>query len=459
MAKQHFKPPVRVGDRLDLTVETLASSGDGISRHEGYTLFVPTAVTGDRVVAEVVKTTPRFGVTRILETPHPSADRIEPRCHVFPKCGGCKLQSLPIDKQMEFKVQVVTDSLKRIGKLEIPQVVKTIPAGEPFFYRNKGSFAVQQKSGKLSIGFFKQGSHEVMDSDRCDILHEPINQVKEGIRKLLEQHNLSIYDEIRHKGFFRGLIVRHSISTKETLVGLVTTKGYFPDGFVEETVNLAESLGVQLSGIVQNISTKKTNVILGRKNRTLWGKPYLSEQLDGIRFRLSLDSFFQVNPYQTIKLYNLIAEWAGTDNDTVLDAYCGIGGMGLWLAREGRRVIGIEEFPQAVADARESAELNGIGSCEFIAGTLEDHMPNLIQNEKIQTVILDPPRKGCANEVIRHVAALSPERVIYVSCNPSTLARDLRKFHDAGYRISDLSVIDMFPQTQHIETAVLLAPV
>lgn len=450
MAKLKYIPPVKPGLRLELTVESLASSGDGLCHHEGYTLFVPTALEGDRVLAEVVKTTPRFGVTRVIKRIEDSPDRVTAPCPVFPQCGGCKLQSLAYEKQMAFKVQTVADSLKRIGKLDIPDI-QTIPAEQPYHYRNKGSFAVQEKAGKLRIGFFREGTHDVEDSNQCDILLPPINEMKEWVRRLLVKHRVPIYNETTQKGFFRGLVVRHSPGTGESLIGLLTKSGNFPTPFIRDLVASPQVKQFHLSGIVQNFNPRATNIILGETTRVVWGKDHFNECLGDLKFRLSLTSFSQVNPAQTIRLYDLIRDWTGESNRPIIDAYCGSGGITLWLGKQLKtKVIGIEEVPEAVEDARHSAQLNGLADrCEFLTGTIEEH---IAQFAGVETVIVDPPRKGCADEVIQAIAGM--KRIVYVSCNPSTLARDLSKL--TTHKIEKLCVVDMFPQTPHVETVALL---
>lgn len=452
MTKPKYVPPVKRGDLLELTVETLASSGDGLCHHHGYTLFIPASLAGDCVLAEVVKITPRFGVTRVIRRIEDSPNRIPAPCPVFPQCGGCKLQSLRYENQMDFKVQMVVGSLKRIGKLDIKNL-QTLPAEQPFHYRNKGSFAIQERGGKLRIGFFKEGTHEVEDSDQCDILLPPINEMKEWVRRLLVKHRIQIYNETTHKGFFRGLVIRHSPSTCESLIGLLTTSGDFPSAFVRDLVASPQVKRFHLSGIVQNFNPRATNIILGETTRVVWGQDYFNEQLGNLRFRLSLTSFSQVNPDQTVRLYDLVREWAACDNNgQVIDAYCGSGGISLWLAKSGARVIGIEELPSAVEDARHSAQLNGLSEqCEFLAGAIETHVGRF---KGISTIIVDPPRKGCSEKVIHAIIDMQPERIVYVSCNPSTLARDLGKMLE--YKIEKLCVVDMFPQTPHVETVVLL---
>jgi 23S rRNA (uracil1939-C5)-methyltransferase len=454
MAKPSHTIPVKVGDALELTVETQGSSGDGICRHEGYTLFVPDGLPGDKVAGEIIKVTPRFGVVKVLERLEPSEHRIEPPCPVFLECGGCKLQDLQYEQQMAFKVRVVSEALQHIGKITPPQDIKTLPAERPFNYRNKGSFAVALKEKKLHVGFYQQGTHEVADSNTCDILLEPINAVKEHIRGLVEKHKVLIYNEKWKKGFLRGIVVRHSEATGETLIGFITTKGRFPKPFMKELTDPEFLERFHVAGIVQNLNDKDTNVILGDRSRALWGEDRFADELGGLKFRLSLGSFIQVNSPQAEKLYEVIDQWVTPGKGKVLDAYCGSGGIALWLARAGRTVIGIEEFPEAIENAKESAQLNGITTCEFLAGTVEKHLPKIVEAENIDTVIVDPPRKGCSEEVIESILKIAPEQIIYVSCNPATLARDLS--HMEGYHIEDLVVVDMFPQTQHVETAVLL---
>lgn len=452
MSKPKYISPVKLGDRLELNVETLASSGDGLCRHKGYTLFVPTGLAGDRVLAEVSKVTPRFGVTRVVNRIEDSPVRIPAPCPVFPQCGGCKLQSLSYEKQMEFKVQMVADSLTRIGKLDIPETIQTLPAEHPYHYRNKGSFAVQEKKGKLRIGFFKEGTHDVEDAEQCDILLPPINAMKEWIRKLLLKHHISIYNENSHKGFFRGLVIRHSPGTGESLIGLLTTSNIFPRSFVRDLATSGQIKQFNVSGIVQNFNPRATNVILGDVTRVIWGQSCFNDRLDDLQFRLSLNSFSQVNPWQTIRLYDLVRDWALAGGEgRVLDAYCGSGGISLWLAKSGANVLGIEEVPEAVESARRSAQINGLADrCEFIAGDAEKHMAQT----GISTVVLDPPRKGCSEKVISSLAEMNPDRIVYVSCNPSTLARDIGRL--TAYKIKKICVIDMFPQTPHVETATLL---
>lgn len=454
MSKPKYIIPVKTGDQLELTVESQGSSGDGICRHEGYTLFLPSGLPGDRVTAEVIKTTPRFGVTRLLNRIEPSPDRVEPPCAAFPECGGCKLQDLSYEKQLAFKVQVVADTLKHIGKIEAIPEIQIVPADKPYHYRNKGSFSLSEKAGRLHIGFFKQGTHEVVDADTCDILLPEINEAKEWIRRLLVKHQVSIYNESHHKGFLRGLVIRKSESTGEMLIGFVTTRGRFQKSFFQDITHPESISHFKISGIAQNLNEQRTNVILGEKTRPIFGTDYFQEKLGELHFRLSLNSFWQVNSGQTVKLYDLISQWTDPEAGRVLDGYSGIGGIALWLARSGAQVTGIEEVRPAVNDARESALLNNISSCDFLSGTLEKHTEHLIARRDIATLVLDPPRKGCSEEVINAIPKLNPETVIYISCNPSTLARDLERL--TGYQIKEIRVVDMFPQTQHVETAVLL---
>ena len=452
MAKQKHIIPVRPHDKIELTVENQGSSGDGISKHKGYTLFVPGGIPGDLVFAEVMKITPRFGVTRIIEQRSPSRDRIKAPCPVFTQCGGCKLQDIKYEKQMEFKVGVVKDALKHIGKIESSSI-RSVPAEKTYNYRNKGSFAIQKQAGFIRMGFFKQGSHDVISTERCGILHDPINDAKEFIRELLIKHQVSIYDEKKHLGLFRELVIRHSQTTNQLLVGLVTTVGDFSEEFLEELTNKNTCRKLSICGIVQNINSQKTNVILGKETRVLWGQGELNEQLGNLKFQLSLTSFFQVHPEQTIRLLEIIGEWAKDTSGRVLDAFCGIGAISLWLGQSGMRVVGIEELPQAVLDAQASAKKNSIDSCTFIEGKVEEHIRKF-KEQDIEIIILDPPRKGCSEWIIKAVSEIRPKKIIYVSCNPSTLARDLARIE--SYDIKDIAVIDLFPQTQHVETAALL---
>ena len=454
MAKLKLKIPVKKGDRLELDIKTLSSSGDGLCRHESYTLFAPGGLPGDKVLGKVIKITPRFGVVDILKIIEFSKDRVDPPCPVFFKCGGCKFQNLNYEKQLQFKVQVVSDSLKRIANIEAPENIKIIPADSEYQYRNKGSFAIQGKGGKPAIGFFAEGTHDIADSATCDILLPAINDTKEWIRQLVVKHDISIYHERHHRGLLRGLIVRHSTSTGETLVALVTYKGRFPRGFLAELTDEKNLKNLGIVGLIQNTNLKNTNVIMGPENKVLWGKEHFNEKLGGITFHLSLGSFFQVHSQQAKKLYNQISQWTEEAKDqTIIDAYSGSGGIALWLAKQGRNVIGIEKFKPAMEDAIKSVKINGFHNCQFLTGTVEEHASKITLNKSIHTIIVDPPRKGCSETVIQTLLEAQPQQIIYISCNPSTLARDLERLE--GYQVRDIRVIDMFPQTQHIETAIL----
>lgn len=454
MTKPEYTIPVQPGDALELAVETLASSGDGLCRHEGYTVFLPAGLPGDVARCEIVKTTPRFGVARVISLSQKSADRVDPSCPVFPECGGCKLQHLDYAKQMEFKVQSVKDALERIGKIELAVPVEAVPAERHLHYRNKGSFALSHKGGQTCIGFFKQGTHEVVDSGTCDTLLEPVNAIKEWVRGLMRQHRLSIYHEKKHKGLVRGLVVRHSPETEQSLLGFITTTGEFPQKFLEQLLNRKTLIDHNIVGVVRNINNKKTNALFGNQTKTLWGQDFLTDRLGDLEFQLSLTSFFQVNPYQAVKLYDCIKEWVLRKPGPVVDAYCGNGGISLWLAKAGIGVTGVDESAASVADAKQSAKHNHLPNCRFVQGTLEQFLEDPDAIGSAETLIVDPPRKGCSEQVIDAIAKLNVERLIYVSCNPATLARDLARLSD--YVIREIKVIDMFPQTAHVETAVLL---
>src|SRR3990167_8260245 len=458
MSKPEFKIPVKCGLQLELSIEGIASSGDGICRYKGYTLFIPRTIEGDRMLVGVVKTTPRFGVTRIIKLIKPSTKRIKPECPVYSECGGCQLQHIKYDEQMEFKKKVVKDSLERIGKIKMEIRAEIIPARQPFFYRNKGIFSLKRTRKGLKVGFFAKGTHNVVDIKDCPVLLEPINKIKEAIRRSIENKNVSVYNELHHKGFLRSLIIRQSAKKKEILIGLVTTEGNFDSSVIQDIAEINNTLkgNYKIVGIVQNINTLKTNIILGTENRLLWGRDYLNESLGGINYQLSLTSFFQINPYKTETLLKTVEEMLTGVKGTILDTYSGIGSIALYLAKNFASVIGIEENEVAVEDANKSAERNGIKNCSFLAGTTENNFKNFKGPSDTKPIILHPPRKGCSEEVLNSVLKIKHERIVYVSCNPSTLSRDLNKLCQEMYYIKGVKVIDMSAQTVHMETAVLL---
>ncbi|MBI4379236.1 MAG: 23S rRNA (uracil(1939)-C(5))-methyltransferase RlmD [Nitrospinae bacterium] len=458
MAKSKFEIPVKCEDQMELSVEDIASSGDGISHYRGYTLFIPQAVKGDRVLVKVMKTTPRFGVAQTVRLIIPSPDRIQQECPIYLDCGGCQLQHLTYDKQMGFKKTVVKDNLERIGKIKLDFEPEIIPAREPFFYRNKGIFSFKRTRKGLKVGFFAKGTHSVVDIRECPILLKPINEVKEAIRLIIEKNNIAIYNELHHKGFLRGMIIRVSEKTKEILIGLVTTEGDVNEQVIHEIKEINNSLKgkYHIAGIVQNINPLKTNVIIGTENRLLWGRDYLNELINGIQYQLSLSSFFQINSYQAETLFEIVKDMLKGVKGTILDTYCGVGSITLPIAKRFSSVIGIEENEAAVEDARKNAERNGISNCSFIAGTTEGYLKYLEGIPDIGAIILNPPRKGCSEEVLNSLLRIKPQRVVYISCNPSTLSRDLNKLCCKEYVIKKVKVIDMFPQTIHMETVVLL---
>ncbi len=454
MSRKKLNIPVKVGDELELSVDSLASSGDGITRYQDYALFLPNGLPGDLIKGKVSKTTPRFGVVEIKETLQPSPYRIEAPCSVFSHCGGCQLQNYHYEQQTLFKKQKVLDALEHIGKIKYTENIITLAADPVYQYRNKGSFAVQYTKGNLEIGFFEQGSHKIADSSECDILLEPINKIKEWLRGLLVKHKIWIYNEAKHNGLLRGIMIRRSASNSETLVGLITAVGQFSKPFLQDLRSPKIREKLQIVGMVQNINPGKTNIILGETNRSLYGQKYLTDRLGPLQFRISLNSFFQVNPYQTIRMYDLIKDWVGENPGPVVDAYCGNGGISLWLAKEGIPVIGVDDSAASISDAKANAQLNDLIDCQFFEGKIEEFLePNSVLGE-FQTLIVDPPRKGCSKEVIDAIRQLRPERLIYVSCNPSTLARDLALL--PFYQIDNLAVIDLFPQTHHVEAVVCL---
>ncbi len=293
-----------------------------------------------------------------------------------------------------------------------------------------------------------------MDSNTCDTLLEPVNGIKEWVRGLMQQHRVSIYHEKKHKGMVRGLVVRHSAATGQSLLGLVTTSGDFPQKFLSALLDKKALIDRNIVGMVQNINNRRTNAIFGDTTRTLWGQDFLTDRLGDLEFQLSLTSFFQVNPFQTVKLYDTLKEWVLRKPGPVIDAYCGNGGISLWLAKAGIGVTGVEESAASVADAKQSARRNNLPNCRFVQGPLEQFLDNPEAAGTAQTLIVDPPRKGCSEQVVNALNSLGLDRLIYVSCNPATLARDLARL--SGYAIQEIKVVDMFPQTAHVETAVLL---
>ncbi len=438
---------MKKNDIFEIEITGTTDEGDGVGRAEGMAVFVPYALLGERVRVVIVKVLKNYAAGKLLEVVTPSKNRIKSQCKYFYKCGGCRFWNVDYQAELDYKRQKVEDCIRRIAKLDI-EVPAVLSAESQCGYRNKGQFPVSRDG----IGIYAQHSHRVIDIDGCIIQDETNPSVLAAVREWMREYDIEPYDEISGKGCVRHIYTRTGDSGR--LVCIVTNCEKLPHS--EELVDILRKNVDGLSGVLQNFNNKKTNVVLGTRFRTLWGSDYICDRLGDCTFKLSPLSFYQVNKAQTEVLYSVARDFAQlSGGEIVWDLYCGTGTIGQFMAKSAKKLVGIEVVPQAVANAKENAELNGIKNCEYHCGTAEEVAPRL-KNERPDVVILDPPRKGCEESLLKTVAKTGTKRIVYISCKPSTLARDLKILAELGYKAERLQAVDLFPRTPHIETVCLL---
>lgn len=438
---------MKKNDIFEIEITGITDDGDGVGRAEGMAVFVPYALLGEKVKVTIVKVLKSYAAGKLLEVLSPSPDRIKAECPYFYKCGGCQFWNADYRAELDYKRQKVEDCLKRIGRIDI-DVPPVLGASDIYGYRNKGQFPV----GPDGIGIYARHSHRVIDIEGC-IIQDNSNPVVLGcVRQWMAKFDIPPYDEKTGKGCIRHIYTRHGDSGK--MVCIVTNGENLPHS--KELVALLRERVDGLAGVLQNLNDKKTNVVLGNQFRTLWGQDFIIDSIGNCHFKLSPLSFYQVNKAQTEVLYSKAAEFAQlTGTEVVWDLYCGIGTIGQFMAGGAKKIIGIEVVPQAIDNAKENARLNNIQNAEYHCGTAAEIAPKLM-SERPDVIILDPPRKGCEASLLETVAKTGARRVIYVSCKPSTLARDLKILESLGYKTKKIQPVDMFPRTHHVECCVLL---
>lgn len=504
--------PVAKNDEVTLDIIGMNHDGEGVGRADGYTLFVPGALPGEKISARVLKTKKQYGYAKMQTLLEASPARVEAPCEIFDRCGGCQIQHMDYAAQLEWKRQQVVNSLERIGKLGVRPldtraeegltdsaqsgiaryaedgqasataapdfdgkveigvgaeaepaanaggilVPPTLGMSEPWRYRNKAQVPMGQEHGRLIGGFYARGSHRIVDMQTCIIQHEANDEMVEAVKQIGRELGISAYDEETGRGLLRHVVVKVAFATGEKMVVLVTNGDRLPEA--EQWIEAIRERVPGVRSICQNVNTRQTNVIFGDLTRVLWGEEVIHDYIGDVKFAISARSFYQVNPAQTEVLYGKTLEYAGlTGNETVIDAYCGIGTISLFLAQKAKKVYGVEIVKEAIEDARKNAELNGFANAEFEVGASEDVIPRWRdQGIKPDVIVVDPPRKGCDPRLLETILEMKPERVVYVSCNPATLARDLRVLEDGGFKTVKVQPVDMFPQTVHVEAVAVL---
>ena len=445
-------------DLIELTIEDLGVDGEGIGKVDGMAIFVKDAVPGDRVQAKVMKMKKSYGYARLMQVLDPSPERMEPRCAFARQCGGCQLQAMTYEAQLDFKAKKVWNHLIRIGSLTDLAKPEIIGMDDPWRYRNKAQFPFgTDKEGNPVTGFYAARSHNIIPCTECWLGVEENKVILEKILDHLKTYHISTYDEVSGKGLLRHVLIRKGFTTGEVMVCLILNGRTMPK-LTELVDSLREVPG--MTSITINVNTKNTNVIMGTEMISVWGQDYITDYIGNIKYQISPLSFYQVNPVQTKKLYETAMEYADLKgNETVWDLYCGIGTISLFLAQKAGKVYGVEIVPQAIDDARQNAKLNGIKNAEFFVGKAEEVLPEKYEKEGIyaDVIVVDPPRKGCDTAALETMVKMKPERIVYVSCDSATLARDVKWLGERGYEVKKVKACDMFPGTVHVETVVLLS--
>ncbi len=472
-------------DKIIIRIEDIGVDGEGIGKTEGYTWFVKNALIGDTVEAVVTKVKKHYGYAKMLNIIEPSPERVEPKCPVARQCGGCQVQELSYEAQLRFKTKKVRGNLERIGGFApefLDEVMEPIcgmcadeevdtkggverrATDQAFYYRNKAQFPIgTDKNGKIVTGFYAGRTHQIIPNTECALGAEVNREILNTIVDFMNENHISAYDETTGRGLVRHVLIRCGFTTEEIMVCLVINGDKIP-----KSEKLVDKL-TQIEGmtsITYSKNCENTNVIMGKEIGVLWGQGYITDYIGDVKYQISPLSFFQVNPVQTEKLYGQALEYAGlTGKETVWDLYCGIGTISLFLAQNAKKVYGVEIIPQAIADARNNAKINGIENAEFFVGKAEEVLPEYYRkhsgecdNEMLSpdVIVVDPPRKGCDETLLQTMVEMSPERIVYVSCDSATLARDLKYLCENGYEVKKARPVDMFPMTVHVETVVAL---
>ena len=430
----------------------IGQGGVGIGKYEGFTVFVEGGLIQDKVKVRINKSKKNYAVGDIVEIIEKSPFRVDRICSDDLKdCGGCQIQELDYNKQLELKTNEVKQVISRIGKLENVEIHETIGMQSPCRYRNKAQFPIQNINGSTAIGFYKKKSHDVIPTDMCVIHHDINDKIIKIIKTYIQAYNVSIYNETTHTGVLRHLVTKVGFTTNEVMVVLVANGTNLPH--LNELASVLKENILGFKTLVLNVNKAKTNVILGKENKVIYGNGKINDYIGDLVFEISPLSFFQVNPVQTEVLYNKALEYAELkENDTVFDIYCGIGSISLFLAQKATKVYGIEIVEDAIKDAKINAKLNNLNNVEFYVGKAEEVVPKMYSEGKTaNVVVVDPPRKGCDEKVLDTIVSMKPDRVVYVSCNPSTLARDLAYLDERGYKCVEIQPVDMFPHTMHVE--------
>lgn len=453
-------------DIVTVTIEDMSMNGEGIGKSNGYTLFVKDTVVGDVAEVKVMKAKKTYGYARLMKLITPSAERVTAKCPIARRCGGCQIQEMSYESQLRFKQNLVKNNLERLGGI-IPGTYELCPMigmEKPWHYRNKAQFPVGvNREGKLCMGFYAGRTHSIIETEKC-FLGDPVNEeVLSVIRTFMEENKVSAYNEETGCGIVRHILIRKGFRTGQVLVCVVINAKKLPHS--DKLVDVLVSQIAGLTSVSVSVNRENTNVIMGNGIQVLWGRPYIEDYIGDILYRISPLSFFQVNPLQTEKLYNKALEFAAlTGSETVWDLYCGIGTISLFLAKNCKKVYGVEIIPQAIDNARENAGLNGITNAEFFVGKSEEVLPRFYEEEYGRTgirptadvIVVDPPRKGCEETLLSTIVDMEPKRVVYVSCDSATLARDLKFLTAHGYAVKKVQAVDQFGQTVHVEVVTCL---
>ncbi|MBN2222684.1 MAG: 23S rRNA (uracil(1939)-C(5))-methyltransferase RlmD, partial [Vallitaleaceae bacterium] len=445
------KCPVIKNESYQLRIDSLGSMGEGIGRMDGYAIFVDGAIPGDLCEIKVLKVKKNYAYAKLTGLLEASKDRIEPICKVARQCGGCNLQHMNYEAQLHYKENIIRNSLERIGgfpKEDIDRVMEAIiGAAEPYYYRNKVQYPVREEDGKLQIGFYAKHSHRIVESDTCYIQDPRNMEIVKSIRNFMIEFGIKGYNEEAHSGLLRHIVIRKSTFTDRFHVILVINGDKFPK--VDKLKEILEKSGY-VQNLSVNINKKRTNVIFDEELDHIAGEEKLVDNIKDLQFLISPQSFFQVNHEQTEKLYEKALEFAGlSGEETVFDLYCGIGTISLFLARMAKEVHGVEIVEEAILDANQNAEKNGISNAHFYVGKAEEVVPTLYHEKEIRAdvVVVDPPRKGCEESLLSTIVEMEAKKIVYVSCDPSTLARDLKYLASKGYELQRVVGVDMFPMT------------